>query len=498
MRQLYFVSVFIVATCGLVYELVAGALASYLLGDSITQFSTIIGCYLFAMGVGSYFSKFIQKNLVHFFVKVEILIGLIGGLSAVLLFLLFDQVSSFRTVLYSIVFIIGMLVGIEIPLIMRILKDELEFKDLVSKIFSFDYIGALFASLLFPLVLVPHLGLVKTALLFGILNVGVAFFTLVYFQKQHNWSKSLLGSSILSLIVLFTAFVMGDKITDWVENMSYGDKVVYSHSTSYQKILITQAGDEMKLFLNGNLQFSSRDEYRYHESLVHPGLAAVAHAKNILIFGGGDGLAAREILKYPEVESITLVDLDKKMTEIFSKNEFLTKLNHNSLLSSKLKVINADAFVWIKDNKIKYDFVVVDFPDPTNFSLGKLYSLTFYRYLLNTVADDGLVVIQSTSPFVARKSFWCIDETLKQAGFQTFPYHSYVPSFGEWGYIIAGKHSYKVPAQLPEGLKFVSTQNLLSLFEFPNDMNRVEVNANRLNNQNLVKYFEDEWAKYTH
>ena len=499
MRQLYFISVFTVATCGLIYELVAGALASYLLGDSITQFSTIIGCYLFAMGVGSYFSKFINKNLIQFFVRVEILIGLFGGFSATILFLLFDHVDSFRTVLYLMVFIIGMLVGIEIPLIMRILKDEIEFKDLVSKIFTFDYIGALLASLLFPLVLMPHLGLIKTALLFGLLNVGVALFTVVYFQKN-AWSKSLISACVTSFLVLFVAFIQGDKLNDWIEAMAYGDKVVYSHSTPYQKILITQSTHEMKLFLNGNLQFSSRDEYRYHESLVHPGLAAVDNPENILIFGGGDGLAVREVLKYPKVKKITLVDLDKKMTEIFSRNDFLAKLNSHSLSSEKLHVVNEDAFIWIKnyisEQKPKFDFVIVDFPDPTNFSLGKLYSLTFYQDLREIVSDKGFVAIQSTSPFVARKAFWCIDKTLQAAGFKTYPYHSYVPSFGEWGYILASGSDYSAPTILPEGLKFVSTQNVKSFFDFPADMARTEVSINRLNNQNLVKYFEDEWANF--
>lgn len=498
MHHLYFISVFVIATCGLIYELVAGALASYLLGDSVTQFSTIIGCYLFAMGVGSYLSKFINKNLIHFFIKVEILIGLFGGLSATFLFLMFDQVSSFRLVLYTIVFIIGMFVGIEIPIIMRVLKDEVDFKDLVSKIFSFDYIGALLASLLFPLVLVPHLGLIKTALLFGMMNVAVAIYTLFYFYDRYRWSKSLISSSILAFLILLGTFIKADQITDWVENMSYGDKVVYSHATSYQKILITQAGDEMKLFLNGNLQFSSRDEYRYHESLIHPALASLKNAKNVLIFGGGDGLAAREVLKYPQIEKITLVELDKKMTEIFSENSFLTKLNNNALLSPKIHVINDDAFIWIKDNYEQYDFIVVDFPDPTSYSLGKLYSLTFYRYLFGALKQNGIAVIQSTSPFVARKSFWCINKTLQDAGFKTNPYHSYVPSFGEWGYIMASKSTYQKPETLPEDLKFLSVDTMKSMFEFPNDMGPVQVETNRLNNQNLVKYFEDEWAKYIH
>lgn len=497
MRFIYFISVFVVATCGLVYELVAGALASYLLGDSVTQFSTIIGCYLFAMGVGSYLSKYINKNLVHFFIKVEILIGLVGGLSATILFLLFDHVSSFRLILYSIVFVVGMLVGIEIPLIMRILKNELEFKDLVSKIFSFDNLGALFASLLFPLVLVPHLGLIRTALLFGILNVAVAFLTLIYFRSKFNWSKSLLSVSMASMVLLIVAFVLGNKLTDWTENMSYGDKVVYSHATPYQKILLTQSGHEMKLFLNGNLQFSSKDEYRYHESLVHPGLASLKEPKKVLIFGGGDGLAAREVLKYPSIEKIVLVDLDKKMTELFSENEFLTKLNDKALLSPKVQVYNQDAFIWIKDHKETYDFIIVDFPDPSNFSLGKLYSITFYNHLNTLLAPEGLAVVQSTSPYVARKSFWCINKTLNYAGLVTHPYHTYVPSFGEWGYILATKSNYRIPQVLPENLKFLTLETLPSYFKFPSDMNEIEVDINRLNNQNLVKYFEEEWSVYT-
>ena len=150
-------AVFTIATCGLVYELVAGTLASYLLGDSVKQFSFIIGVYLFSMGIGSYFSKFLTKNLLNTFVEIEILVGLIGGLSSVVLFLLFESINSFQFILYFLVFVTGCLVGLEIPLLMNILKDKVEFKDLVSNVFTFDYIGALLASILFPLVLVPKL-----------------------------------------------------------------------------------------------------------------------------------------------------------------------------------------------------------------------------------------------------------------------------------------------------------------------------------------------------
>jgi spermidine synthase len=498
MNIIYFISVFIIATCGLIYELVAAALASYLLGDSVTQFSTIIGVYLSAMGVGSYLSKYVNKNIIYTFVKVEILIGLIGGFSAAIMFLLFDHISSFRLLLYSLIFLIGMLVGLEIPLVMKILKDRIEFNQLVSKVFSFDYIGALLASIAFPLLLVPHLGLVKTSLLFGLLNVGVAIWTLILFKSETTKNSQLLSFGLFAFLLLFVGFVLGDQITDFAENSAYDSQVIYTHKTNYQKIVLTRNQHELKLYLNGNLQFSSKDEYRYHESLVHTGLASMKQPKHVLILGGGDGLAAREALKYPAVESILLVDLDEKMTEIFKTNQVLVDLNQNALNNKKLSVVNMDAFEWVKKNDQKFDFIIIDFPDPSSFSLGKLYTQKFYSLLRKNVEPNGFIVVQSTSPYVARKSFWCINETLASAGFTTYPYHTYVPSFGEWGFVLASISDvkYETPLVFPEGLKYLNPENTLSSFQFANDISRVPVEVNKLNNQALVKYFEDEWSIY--
>ena len=303
---------------------------------------------------------------------------------------------------------------------------------------------------------------------------------------------------MISIFILLLGFIFSNRITEFTEQMAYNDQVIYSHSTLYQKILITKNPHELKLFLNGNLQFSSRDEYRYHEPLVHPGLASLKNPKTVLILGGGDGLAAREILKYPSVEKITLVDLDDKMTQIFKQNNLLQPLNQGSLADPKLTVINADAFEWIRRDTSQFDFVVVDFPDPTNFSLGKLYTQKFYSSLKNRIAQDGILVVQSTSPFVARKSFWCIEATIRAAGLRTFPYHVYVPSFGEWGYVIATLgNDYQLPTQFPENLKFINAAVTKGMFEFPPDMNIVQVDINKLNNQALVRYFEDEWSHYT-
>lgn len=501
MELLLLVSVFVIATCGLIYELIAGTLASYLLGDSVTQFSTVIGCYLFAMGIGSWLSRYINRNLLGYFIKIEIMIGAIGGCSAALLFFMFDFVYSFRLLLYFIVGVIGIMVGIEIPLLLRILKDRFEFKDLVSKVFTFDYIGALFASVLFPLVLVPYLGLVKSSFLFGILNTLVAVWMLYVMKESIPWMRFHKLAAIIVLVGLMLGFAYSEKIMSISEANAYQGKVIFAESTPYQRIVLTKQSQDLRLFLNANLQFSSMDEYRYHEALVHPALSAVTSPKRVLIIGGGDGLALREALKYPEVEKVTLVDLDPAMTRLFSSNEMLTELNDKSLLSSKLTIINRDAFLWLKEiqhekEKPIFDAIIIDVPDPSNFSVGKLYSLTFYKLLQSVTDENTLISIQSTSPLVARKSFWCINKTLKAAGFMTTPYHTYVPSFGEWGFILASWKPYTPPQKYPDGLRYVSYETAREMFHFPADMAEVETKIQRLDDQALVHYFDEEWSEY--
>lgn len=497
-QWLLLLAVFVIATCGLIYELVAGTLASYLLGDSVTQFSTIIGVYLFSMGVGSYLSKFFDKGLLAWFIRIELLVGLVGGLSSAVLFLVFPLASSFRLILYALVFITGTLVGLEIPLLMRILKDKVEFKELVSRVFTFDYIGALLASLIFPLLLVPHLGLIRTSLFFGILNIGVGWYLAHKFSGEMKGTASLKASAALLLLLETVCFVFSERILAYSETATDNDNVVYATSSPYQRIVLTKNKRELKLHLNGNLQFSSADEYRYHEALVHPALSSVPRLSSVLVLGGGDGLAVREILKYPSVKKVVLVDLDAAITDLFQQQEMLLRLNNRSLLNKKVQVANADAFAWLRQNKERFDAVVIDFPDPSNFSTGKLYSTVFYGLLKTALSPTGIAVIQSTSPFAAPRSFWCVSQTLHAAGLQTMEYHNHVPSFGEWGYIMAMQQRPPVMfSKLPAGLRFINRTVLQQLFVFPDDMKTtLPIEPNRLNNQVLVHYFEEEWSKY--
>jgi spermidine synthase len=496
MNQALLFSVFVVASCGLAYELIAGALSSYLLGDSVTQFSTVIGTYLFAMGIGSWLSRYVERNLIARFVQVELMVGVLGGFSAAGLFFIFVWFSEpFKLALYLAVFGIGVLVGLEIPLIMRILKRDLSFKDLVSQVLTFDYLGALAVSILFPLVLVPHLGLVRSGLLFGLLNVLVALWALWIFRAQLHSAVGLKAQALTSFAVLAVGFAAAGQFTSLAEAHLYADEIVYNETSPYQRLVITRWKDDLRLFLNNNLQFSSRDEYRYHEALVHPGLATLPGARRVLVLGGGDGLAVREILKYSQIESVTLVDLDPAMTRLFSTAAPLRKLNEDSLSASRVRVINADALKWLEEHDELFDFIVVDFPDPSNFAIGKLYSAAFYRLLEKHMSAGALAVIQSTSPLYARQSFWCVATTLESVGFVTTPYHALVPSFGEWGFVLAGRRAYQPPASYAVTTRFLNAETTPALFQFPKDMARVPAEVNRLNNQVLVRYFEAEWRQ---
>ena len=492
-----FLSILLVAACGLIYELIAGTVASYLIGDSVFQFSTVIGTYLFAMGIGSFLSRFVRGNLARQFVRIEILIALVGGFSSSALFLAFAFTQGFELLLYVVVLVVGTLVGLEIPLLMRLIKSRYRFQDAVSHVLTFDYLGALFASILFPLVLVPRLGLIRSALFFGVVNAVVALWSTQVFAAQLVRPRRLQLACLATIAVLAVALAGGARINAFAEDNIYADEIILSRDTPYQHIVLTKWRDDLRLFLNSHLQFSSRDEYRYHEALVHPGLAAVAGARHVLVLGGGDGLAVREVLRYPQVERVVLVDLDPEMTRLFSRNPLLMELNGHSLLSPKVRVVNADAFLWVDSATDMFDFIVVDFPDPTNYSLGKLYTTVFFTALGHHLSDRGAFVVQSTSPMFARKSFWCIEETVKQSGYRTYPYHAYVPSFGEWGYVLASRREYVPPTTLPEGLRFLAAGGLAHLFDFPSDMARVAMPANHLNDQILVRTLESEWRDIT-
>lgn len=491
-------SVVIIATSGLVYELITGTLASYVLGDSITQFSLVIGLYLFAMGCGSYLSQFIEHHLLERFVEIELGVALAGGLSAPLLFRVYTSSGAFKPLLYGLVLLIGTLVGLEIPLLIRLLKFSVDLKELVARVLTLDYIGALIASLLFPSLLLPKLGLHQTSLFFGILNALVALLSTFLFPLERTTTIRLRTECIVIAAALSGSLLYIDRITERAESTYYGAPIVYAEHSPYQRVVITQTARTTRLFLNGNLQFSSDDEHRYHEVLVHPAVAALGHdPKNVLVLGGGDGLALRELLRYPAIEHVLLIDLDSAVTNAFRSLPIAKQLNGNALNDPRVTVRNEDAFRFLDETTDSFDLAIVDFPDPSNYAVGKLFTDAFYQMLRQRLSMRGVAVIQATSPQYARQSFWSIVTTTEAAGFHAFPFHVYVPSFGDWGFVLVGGEHLTPPSTLridSQSLKFLDASILPELFVFPRDIGRVDAPVNRLNDQKLVGIYSHEWG----
>lgn len=490
--HLAFLVVFLVSACGLGYQLVCGTASSYLLGDSVTQFSLTIGLYLFALGIGAYLSKFVERELATTFVQVELAVAVAGGVSALLLFFTWASELWFRPILYGEIILVGTLVGVEIPLLVRLLEKELELKELIARVLAWDYVGALVAAVAFPILLVPRLGLARAALAFGLVNAAVALWSVSLFRERLRRPFALQAQCAAVIVALSVLFAQGKELSTLAENEVYAGEIVHAKTSPYQRVVVTRTGPEFQLFLSRALQFNSQDEYRYHEALVHPAMALAGEPRTALILGGGDGLAAREVLRHPSVERVVLVDLDPAVTELGRTFPPLVELNGGALLDERLELVHADAFAWIEEGGSRFDAIIVDFPDPHSFAVGKLYTDTFYASLSERLAAGGAIAVQSTSPRLAPNSFWCIGATMESVGLTVRPYRAAVPSFGEWGFMLASHHAGELSADLPEGLRYLTPELLPTLFVMPADAARREVEINRLSSQALVRYYDAE------
>lgn len=523
--RVLFAMVLAIATSGLVYELCMAAVGSYLLGDTVHRFSLVIGTYLSALGVGAYLSRFVDRRLAQTFIDVEFLTALIGGLSAPLLMLAYGWVGAWEVLFYGTVGVVGTLVGLELPLLIRVLEHRLELKELIARALTVDYIGSLLGSLAFSWFLVPKLGLMRSSMASGLLNAVVGLGSTFALRGLGDVTPEGLvrarwrGGLVVGL--LLGAWFGAGRMTAWVDAATLPGVAIISEQTPYQRIVVTESRApsspslasglasstpsperpaDLRLFLNGHLQFSSLDERRYHEALVHPVFAVSPRHARVLIGGGGDGLALREVLRYPDVERVTLVDLDARMTRLFSEHPRLTALNEQAFRDPRVSVINDDAMSYLRSAPLRFDVAILDFPDPNSYALGKLYSLEFYRLLRTRLAQDGVAVVQATSPFFARAAFWCIEATLRATGLNTLPYRVFVPAFGDWGFVLASAspgHTLSFEtSRLPAQLVYLNTDVLRQSVAFPPDSQRLGVHVNRLDNQALVEYYSAAWERF--
>lgn len=493
---------FVIAICGLVYELVAGSVSSYLLGDSVYHFSLVIGLFMTAMGVGAYLSRHVADPEPAF-VVAQIALGLLGGFSAMILFAAFALIENYGPFLFLLSLGIGALIGIEIPLVIRILEGRDALKVTLSNVLTADYIGALAAALLFPLVLVPHLGLMGASFLLGSINLAVAAMGLWLFRAR-------CGPGIRALFA-FAVLAVGagawgsEAVLGGMERRLYENEIVLARDTPYQRVVVARDGKRVQLFLNGSIQFDTLDEHRYHESLVHPAMTRAPRIAEVLILGGGDGMAVREVLRHPGVERVTLVDIDPEVTALFRDHPLLAPLNGRALSDPRVAVVHADAWEFLKEGDALFDVAILDLPDPKDLAVAKLYSRAFYATLAGRMAAGGVIVTQATSPLYARKAFWTVEATLAatrdpldgERTLATVPYHAYIPSFGEWGFVMAGARLSEEPRRaLPEGLRFLDGPAFPAMRRFPADMARLDMAPATLFDQPLPRLYEEGWSMW--
>ncbi|WP_326562017.1 polyamine aminopropyltransferase [Micromonospora sp. NBC_01796] len=508
-RAAVLVAVFVCAACGLVYELALVALGSYLIGDTVGQASIVLGVMVFAMGVGALAAKPLQSRAAVAFAAVELALALFGGLSVLGLYAAFAWLDLYVPALVGTAFLLGLLIGAEIPLLMVLLQRirAQAAGSAVADLFAADYVGALLGGLAFPFLLMPVFGQLRGVLVVGVVNAlaGLALVFTVFRRELGRRAKvGLTAGSVAVGLILGYAYVTAYDFEVTARQQLFRDPVVYAERSPYQEIVLTrsvplvsQGVTDLRLFLNGDLQFSSVDEYRYHEALVHPVLRGTRGS--VLVLGGGDGLAVRELLRYPDVGSVTVVELDPAVIRLARTEPQLRTLNHDAFTDPRVRVVNADAFQWMRTQAQRFDAIVVDLPDPDETATAKLYSVEFYALVRAVLADGGRMVVQSGSPYFAAKSYWCIESSIRAAGFATTPYHVDVPSFGDWGFVLAAPGPTApvlgLPSDVPS-LRFLDADTLRLAANFPPDRRRQDLPPSTLLHPRVLEYARAEWRSY--
>ncbi|CQR48126.1 Spermidine synthase [Paraliobacillus sp. PM-2] len=498
----------IVSICGIIFEVLFGALGSYILGDGVKQYTLTISLFLTGMGIGASVSEKVLKNLIVAFVYIEFLVALLGGFSSFFMFGItaFSPAGTDALFLYIITLSIGALTGVELPILIRKANEiGVSLNRSTARVLFSDYAGGLVGGLLFAFLLRPQLGMVKTAFLVGCINLTVAIIVLFLFRKEIKHFAIHLVVGIIIGILLILGLLFGEEMAFSFEQKLYKDPIIHMEESKYQKIVMTQNNDDVRLYLNGGLQLSSIDEHRYHETLVHPVMEQAASINDVLILGGGDGIAAKEVLKYDDVDSITLVDLDPAVVDLAKTNEKLLQLNQHALDNEKVTIMHKDAYNFLETTNRIFDVIIIDLPDPNDESLNKLYTKEFYALARNHMSLNGAMMVQATSPYFAPEVYWTISETITSNNLKVENLHVDIPSFGNWGFVLASRNSIHLDRlTVNVDTEFLSTGLLPSLGQFGKDIDKeierngekVVIEPNTLIDPRLIQIYERSWKYY--
>lgn len=500
-RALLLAAVAACAACGIIYELALLTLSASLDGGGIVAISLIVAGYIAALGVGALLVKPLLAHAAITFIAVEALLGVIGGLSAAALYVVFaflDGSVGSTWVLAVGTALIGALVGAEVPLLMTLLQSgrvaaenpAADAGRTLANLNAADYLGALLGGLVWPFVLLPQLGMIRGAAATGMINLAAAAVVAIFLLRQVVSTRQLLlalCALAAALGLLATLLLRSGDIETTSRQRLYADPIIAYRHTPYQEIVVTRRGNDTRLYLDGGLQFSTRDEYRYTESLVYPALGNGARA--VLVLGGGDGLVARELLRQPGISKIVQVELDPAVIDIARTT--LRDANGGSLDNPRVTVVTEDAMNWLREPNIdRFDSIIVDLPDPDTPVLGRLYSTEFYALVARALAPGGLVAVQAGSPFSTATAYWRTVSTIRAAGYAVTPYHVHVPTFGDWGFALAQRaETAPTPTVPPDAppLRFLNQQVLAAAGVFSGDVAPRPVQPSTLDNPRIVE-----------
>jgi spermidine synthase len=468
--------------------------ASYLTGDAALATGLVVGVFLAAMGLGAWLSQYLasgpepQRGLLQTLVLVELLLAPVCLLGPAALFALFAAQGPLWLAMVLLSLVLGVLGGMELPLLTRLLERQQQLRTALARVLALDYLGSLVGSLVFPLLLLPSLGLLTSAAVLALVPLGCSLALCCSFAALRRWR----GPVAVALPVLAVAGLQLAPLERRIEDSLYDDPVLGRFQSRHQRIVITRRRDDLRLYLDGSLQFSSLDEYRYHEGLVHPAMARHGRPQRVLLLGAGDGLALREVLRWPTVRQVDLVELDAQMLRLARQHPSLRRLNGNSLADRRVRLHVADAFAALSRLPGPYDVVIADFPDPSTQPLARLYSVAFYSRLLRRLAPQGQLVTQASSPFFTPRVMASIRTGLEELGWQAEGYSVTVPSFGPWGFVLARRRGPpRRFAPLPFRGRWVDDRQLAALTALPRDLlpePGTEVRAHRLARPVLVEY----------
>ena len=492
------VTAMVSSAAGLTLELLLVAQASYLMGDATLATGVVVGTFLASMGVGAWLTEFIGLQgqplvrLLRALMLVEISLFPICLLGPLALFWLFSINAPLWLATVLLTVLVGVLGGMELPLITRMLETQDQLRRALARVLALDYFGSLIGALAFPLVLLPWLGLLPTASVLAFVPVGCSLALALVFPCLRRWRKPLLALLPMASVAGVLIAPMGDRI----EDRFYGARVIERKQSRFQRIVMTRSGADLRLFLDGDLQFSSLDEYRYHEALVHPAMALHPAPRRILLMGAGDGLALREVLRWPDVETVDVVELDPEVIKLARRQPLLRRLNADSLRDPRVQLHFGDAYAHLRSHHSRYDVVIADFPDPDTLPVARLYSVGFYRILRQRLNPEAVVITQASTPFLTPRVLASIEAGLRGVGFHTRPYSVAIPSFGPWGFVIARENPWtNLFRTIPFSTRWLDADQLSALFIFPRDLRpdaSESVQANRMTRPILLDYLRDD------